>query len=144
MTEKYFSVSFGRFELFFIAYHVDLSLIGQQTLVSRILVLSLFFSPFYIKDKISTTTFSPVLFSGYFRWAQQGRGYTVGMSCGSQPLHNVSKKTRRVGQGSVWRRTLKVSKELRPNVNVSESREWALVNGRWMFESKRNPEFEGL
>lgn len=144
MTEKYFSVSFGRFELFFIAYHVDLSLIGQQTLVSRILVLSLFFSPFYIKDKISTTTFSPVLFSGYFRWAQHGRGYTVGMSCGSQPLHNVSKKTRRVGQGSVWRRTLKVSKELRPNVNVSESREWALVNGRWMFESKRNPEFEGL
>ena len=66
MTEKYFSVSFGRFELFFIAYHVDLSLIGQQTLVSRILVLSLFFSPFYIKDKISTTTFSPVLFFWLF------------------------------------------------------------------------------
>ena len=47
MTEKYFSVSFGRFELFFIAYHVDLSLIGQQTLVSRILVLSLFFPFLY-------------------------------------------------------------------------------------------------
>ena len=144
MTEKYFSVSFGRFELFFIAYHVDLSLIGQQTLVPRILVLSLFFPLFISRIKFQPPRFHQYFFSGYFRWAQHGRGYTVGMSCGSQPLHNVSKKTRRVGQGSVWRRTLKVSKELRPNVNVSESREWALVNGRWMFESKRNPEFEGL
>lgn len=100
MTEKYFSVSFGRCESFFIAYHVDLSLIGQQTLVSRILVLSLFFPLFISRIKFQPPRFHQYFFSGYFRWAQHGRGYTVGMSCGSKPLHPVSKKTRRLGQGS--------------------------------------------
>ena len=144
MTEKYFSASFGRFESFFIAYHVELSLLGQQTLVRRILILSFFSSLFISRIKFQPPRFHQHFFSGYFRWAQHGRGYTVGMSCGSQPLHPVSKKTRRVGRGSVWRRTLKVSKELRWNLNVLEWREWALFNGRWMFESKRNPESEGL
>ena len=46
MTEKYFSVSFGRFESFFIAYHVELSLLGQQTLVRRVLILTFFISLF--------------------------------------------------------------------------------------------------
>ena len=124
MTEKYFSASFGRFESFFIAYHVELLFIAWSTDPGPADTHFIFFYfSFYVKDKISTATFSPALFSGYFRWAQQGRGYTVGMSCGSQPHHPVSKKTRRVGQGSVWRRTVKVSKELRPNLNVSESRE---------------------
>lgn len=120
MTEKYFSASFGRFESFFIAYHVELLLLGQQTLVRRILILSFFISLFMSRIKFQPPRFHQHFFSGYFRWAQHGRGYTVGMSCGSQPLHPVSKKTRRVGQGSVWRRALKVSKELRPNLNVSE------------------------
>ena len=123
--EKYFSVSFGRFESIFIAYHVELSLLGQQTLamVRRILSLSFFISLFISRIKFQPPRFHQHFFSGYFRWVQHGRGYTVGMSCGSQPLHPVSKKTRRVGQGSVWRRTLKVSKELRWNLNVLESRE---------------------
>ena len=103
-----------------------------------------FISLFISRIKFQPPRFHQHFFSGYFRWAQHGRGYTVGMSCGSQPLHPVSKKTRRVGRGSVWRRTLKVSKELRWNLNVLEWREWALFNGRWMFESKRNPESEGL
>ena len=46
MTEKYLSVSFGRFESFFIAYHVELSLLGQQTLVRRVLILTFFISLF--------------------------------------------------------------------------------------------------
>ena len=130
MTEKYFSVSFDRLEPFFIAYHVELSLLGQQTLVRRILILSPFSSLFISKIKFQPPRFHQHFFSGYFRWAQHGRGYAVGMSCGSQPLHPVSKKTRRVGRGSVWRRTLKVSKELWRSLNVSESMERALVNGR--------------
>ena len=98
MTEKYFSASFGRFESFFIAYHVELSLLGQQTLVRRIVILSFFISLFISRIKFQPPRFHQHFFSGYFRWAQHGRGYTVGMSCGSQPLHPVSKKTRRVGR----------------------------------------------
>ena len=103
-----------------------------------------FISLFISRIKFQPPRFHQHFFSGYFRWAQHGRGYAVGMSCGSQPLHPVSKKTRRVGRESVWRKTLKVFEALRWNLNVLEWREWALFNGRWMFESKRNPESEGL
>ena len=65
MTEKYFSVSFGRFESFFIAYHVELSLLGQQTLVRRILILSFFISLFISRIRFQPPRFHQLFFSGY-------------------------------------------------------------------------------
>ena len=57
MTEKYFSASFGRFESFFIAYHVELLLLGQQTVVRRILILSFFISLFMSRIKFQPPRF---------------------------------------------------------------------------------------